>query len=366
MSKNARAAVMTAPKRGLEIREYPLPQVDKGCILVKITCCTICGSDLHSWLGRRKVPTPIILGHEIVGKIVELGEGVAYDSGDRPLKVGDRITWTIMDNCGKCYYCREKGLPMKCMHLRKYGHDSCADPPHLVGGFAEYCYITPGTCVMKIPDNLTDEEVAPANCTLATAVAGWEALGIQPFENVLIQGAGALGFYAAALAKHYGCGRIIVTDILDRRLEFIRAFGATDTINTREMKDEEIVQAVCDLTGGFGVDCAMEVAGVPGIIPVGLRCLRTGGRYVEIGCVFHGAHFTYDAGDIVYRWLTIKGVHNYDTKHLQWGIDFLAQTKAIFPFKDVVTYRVSLEDITEGLRIAESGKAIRVAVLPFM
>jgi putative phosphonate catabolism associated alcohol dehydrogenase len=348
--KTAKAAVMTAPNRGLEIKEYPLPHVDKGCILVKITCCTICGSVLHSWLGHRKVPTPIILGHEIVGKIVKLGERVAYDSGGRPLKVGDRITWTIMDNCGKCYYCREKGLPMKCCYLKKYGHDSCASPPHFVGGFAEYCYISPGTCVIKVPDSLSDEEAAPANCSLATGVAGWDVAALNSFENVLIQGAGALGLYAAALARHYGCGQIIVTDILDNRLEFIRAFGATDTINTRGMKDEEIVKAVCDLTGGFGVDCAMEVAGVPAIIPVGLRCLRTGGRYVEIGCVFHGAHFTYDAGDIVYRWLTIKGVHNYDTKHLQMGIDFLASTHGVFPFKDVVTYRVSLEDITEELR----------------
>ena len=109
---------------------------------------------------------------------------------------------------------------MKCRHLKKYGHDSCEKPPHFIGGFAEYCYITPGTCVIKVPDNLTDEEVAPANCALATVIAGWEAAAVKPFENVLIQGAGALGFYAAALARHYGCRRIIVNDILDHRLEY--------------------------------------------------------------------------------------------------------------------------------------------------
>ncbi len=107
------AAVMTASKHDLELIQYPLPDVGSGCILVRVKCCTICGSDLHTWLGRRSAPTPIILGHEIVGEIVELGDGVTYDSGDRPLKIGDRITWTIMDNCGKCYYCREKGLTMK-------------------------------------------------------------------------------------------------------------------------------------------------------------------------------------------------------------------------------------------------------------
>ena len=365
MTKTAKAAVMTAANKDLEIRQYPLPSVERGCILVKITCCTICGSDVHSWTGRRAAPTPIILGHEIVGQIVELGEEVTHDSGDRPLKVGDRITWTIMDNCGKCYHCRQKGLMMKCRHLKKYGHDSCEYPPHFIGGFAEYCYITPGTCVIRVPGNLTDEEVAPANCALATVVAGWEAAEVKPFENVLIQGAGALGFYAAALAKHYGCSRVIVTDILDDRLELIKAFGATDTINAKGKVDADIVSAVRDLTGGFGVDSSLEVAGIPSLISLGLKCLRTGGRYVEIGNSFPDANFTYDACDIVWRRLTLKRIHNYDAKHLQMGVDFLALARNVFPFKDIVTRRVSLENITEGMRMAKSGEAIRVAVLPW-
>jgi len=356
---------MVEAKRDLEIREYPLPEVGKGALLVKVKCCTICGSDLHSWLGHREAPTPIILGHEIVGEIVELGRGVTHDSGDRPLKVGDRITWTIMDNCAKCYYCREKGLMMKCRSLKKYGHDSCASPPHFVGGFAEYCYISPGTCVIKIPDGLPDEEVAPANCALATVVAGWDVIDLRPFENVLIQGAGALGIYAAALARHYGCHRVIVTDVLDHRLEFVRSFGATDIINTKGMKDEQIVEAVRDLTGGFGVDAVMEVAGVPQLIPVGLKCLRKGGRFVEHGTAFPGADFTYDASDIVFRWLTLRGVHNYDTKHLQWGIDFLAQTRGIFPFERIVTHSFPLREINKAMRTAQSGKGVRVAVKPW-
>jgi alcohol dehydrogenase len=364
MAMKAKAAVMTAPKKDLEILHYPLSRVERGCILVKITCCTICGSDVHSWVGRRTAPTPIILGHEIVGTIVELGEGVTRDSADRLLDVGDRITWTIMDNCGKCYYCREKGLMMKCRHLKKYGHDSCADPPHFIGGFAEYCYITPGTCVIKVPDSLTDEEVAPANCALATVVAGWEAGEIKPFENVLVQGAGALGFYAAALAKHYGCRRIIVTDILDHRLEFIKAFGATDTINVKGMVDDKIIGAVRDLTAGFGVDCVLEVAGLPSLVPLGLKCLRIGGRFVEIGNSYPDTNFTYDACDIMMRRLTLKGIHNYDAKHLQAGVDLLEVTHSIFPFKDLVTHRVKLDNINDGMRLAKSGEAIRVAVLP--
>jgi len=363
MKGSARAAVMTAPRKDLEFIEYPLPAVEPGCILVKITCCTICGSDIHSWLGHRVSPLPIILGHEIVGTIEALGEGVTHDSADAALKIGDRITWTIMDNCGKCYYCRDKGLMMKCRNLQKYGHDSCEKPPHFKGGFAEYCYITPGTCVFKVPDSLTDQEVAPANCALGTVVAAWEAAEVKPFENVLIQGAGALGFYAAALAAHYGCRKIIVTDILEHRLDFIKRFGATDTINVGSLRDDEIVAAIKGLTDDHGVDCALEVAGVPALIGLGLKCLRIGGRYVEVGCVFHGADFSYDASDLVFRRLTLKGVHNYDAKHLKAGLALLAERKNDFPFSEIVTHKVSLGEINAGLKIAESGEAVRVAVI---
>ena len=358
------AAVMTQVNRDLEIRTYPLPKPEKGAMLVRITCCTICGSDVLAWMGKKKSHIPMILGHEIVGKIVELGEGVSCDSGNRPLKVGDRVTWTIMSSCGKCYYCREKGLMMKCRELMKYGHDSCDAAPHFNGGFAEYCYITPGTCVIKVPDTLPDRVATPANCALATVVAGWEAVNLRAFENVLIQGAGALGFYAAALASHFGCRRVMVTDILEHRLEAIKAFGATDVINTRGMTDEDVVKAVRALTDGFGADVAMECAGAPAVIPAGLKSLRTGGRYVEHGCTFPNAFVNYDFSDIVFRYLTITGVHNYDTRHLQAAIDFLDQTQSKYPFEKMVTHTFPLERINEALKLAQSGQAIRVAVTP--
>ncbi len=361
---SARAAVMHAPRKKLNLQRYPLPTVDQDAILVKVTCCTICGSDVHTWAGRRDSAVPIILGHEIVGTITAKGNAVTRDCADQPLAVGDRITWTLMDSCGKCYFCRQKGLMMKCRNLKKYGHDSCEAPPHFVGGFAEYCYLTPGTCAIKLPDTVSDEQAAPANCALATVVAGWEAAGIRPLENVLIQGAGALGIYATALAKHYGCGRIIVADVLDHRLEFVRAFGATDTLNTRQMAAADIVAAVRRSTDGIGVDCVLEVAGSPDLIPIGLQCLRIGGRLIEMGNSFPNAHFNYDACDLVWRRLTLTGVHNYDTRHLQMGIDFLAATNDQFPFDKLVTHRFKLEEINTALQMAASGEAIRVALLP--
>jgi len=193
-------------------------------------------------------------------------------------------------------------------------------------------------------------------------VAGWDAVEIEPFENVLIQGAGALGVYAAALARHYGCRRIIVADVMEHRLDFVKQFGATDTINSKDRSDDEVIGMVKDLTGGFGADVVMELAGFPPLLPLGLKCLCTGGRLVEIGNAFAGANFNCDASDIVFKRLTIKGIHNYDTIHLQKGVDFLQMARKLFPFEKIVGERVSLDEINTGLKIAESGKKVRVAV----
>jgi Zn-dependent alcohol dehydrogenase len=108
----------------------------------------------------------------------------------------------------------------------------------------------------------------------------------------------------------------------------------------------------------------LEVAGSPDLIPIGLQSLRIGGRLVEIGNSFPDARFSYDACDLVWRRLTLSGVHNYDTRHLKTGIDFLAATNDRFPFEKLVTHRFNLEEINAALHMAASGKAIRVAVLP--
>ncbi len=104
----------------LEAREYPLPEeLEPGAILVKTRMATVCGSDMHSWRGRRPFPTPSVLGHEGVGTIVRMGAGVERDTAGRALSDGDRITWTIMAACGRCVFCRIHGLPQKCLQLFK-------------------------------------------------------------------------------------------------------------------------------------------------------------------------------------------------------------------------------------------------------
>lgn len=360
--RTARAAVMVAPRSELQLREYPMPTAPPGGALVRVSCCTICRSDLHTWTGRRPGPTPVILGHEIVGTVSELGEGLAHDVRGQQLTVGDRVTWTLLSSCGKCRYCAELHLPMKCCDLRKYGHESCAEPPHLRGGFAEYCLIDAGTGVLKLPADLPDMLAAPVNCAAATVAAGCDAAELKPGETVLIQGAGALGCYAAAFAAYAGCHRVIVTDIDAGRLEFIRQFGATNCIDVSHREPLAHLTVVRDLTGGFGVDCVLEVAGAPSAVATGLQYLRKGGRYIELGCSFPNADATIDMSYVLWNLLTIRGVHNYDVRHLCQAVDMLTATRDRFPYAHIVGATYPLDRVNEALAAAESGGAMRIAI----
>ncbi len=360
----SKAMVFTGVGRPLEMREYQVVPPVPGGILVKVTMSSICGSDLHTTLGARPAPVPTILGHEIIGTIVALGKGVTADTLGRPLKEGDRITWTIFASCGNCYFCRIKSLPMKCVKLFKYGHESCAAAPHLNGGYAEYCYVIPGTSVFKLPETVSDEEAVPANCGLATVMQAYDGTGIQPEDQVVIQGAGLLGIYAAAVAKDRGAGKVLILDVVPERLEMARKFGADIALDIRELADADIISFVMDHTGGWGADLVLELAGTPKVLAAGLKMLRKGGQYCWQGNVFPGAKVEVDACEVITRWLTIRGFHNYDALQLAEAVGFIERTREKYPFSEIVSHKFPLADLAKGLKLAEERKAVRAAVCP--
>ncbi len=353
---------MTSVGKDLELREFALPQPVGSQAVVRVRCCTICRSDLHTWQGKRSAQLPVILGHEIVGEVVALGPGLTHDAMNQPLMLGDRVTWTLHSCCGSCYYCTQHHLPMKCLKLRKYGHESCESPPYLQGGFAEYCFIDAGTGVLKLPDNIPYRCAAPLNCAAATVVAGWEAAELQAGQNVLIQGAGGLGCYAAAFAALAGAARIIVSDPYAHRLELARQFGATDVVDMSTISADELPQHVRLVTNGFGADCALELAGVPAVVPSGLASLRKGGRYIEIGCSFPNAHVTVDLSTVLWNLLVLRGVHNYSFAHLQRAVQLVSQSMDRFPYQNLITHAFPWTQINQALRFAEANPAGRVAI----
>ena len=237
--RTAKAAVYEAPNTPFVLKEFPVRPARRGEVLVRVTMSTICRSDIHSYEGRRPSPCPGILGHEIIGIIEEIGEGIDRDMRGDPLKVGDRITWSEYFFDGQCYYREVLDLPQKCHGVRKYGHDLAEQDPHFLGGFAEYCYILPGTWILRLPDDLSDEEATPLNCGVATMASVTEAAEIALGDAVVIQGLGLLGLYGAAMAKARGARCVIGLDAVASRLN-----AAKKTISESPVSPEALAQLV--------------------------------------------------------------------------------------------------------------------------
>jgi alcohol dehydrogenase len=338
--------------------------VRAGEALVRVSMSTICRSDIHSYEGRRPNPVPGILGHEIIGVIEELGAGVERDlRGDR-LRAGDRVTWTEYFSDGACYYRDVLDMPQKCPGLRKYGHDRADEDPHFTGGFAEYCYILPGTGILKLPQALGDEEATPLNCGVATMMAVTEAAAIAMGDSVVIQGLGLLGLYGVAIARARGARLVVGLDAVPGRLAAAARFGADLTLDVARLGEDEIARAVRDACRPDGADAVIEVCGVPDVIPLGLRLLRTGGRYVLGGLVNPDARVTIDANVILRQWITLRGVHNYHPRHLVQALDFVMANRARVPFRDLVDSRFPLEELGVAFRRAAERSVLRAAIVP--
>ena len=364
MTPKARAAVYPAPNQPFELRDFPLRNVSDEELLVRVSMSSICRSDIHSWQGKRPNPCPGLLGHEIIGRIEQQGTGVVQDLRGIPLAVGDRITWTEFFHSGTDYYDAIHNLPQKSIGLRKYGHESADTQPHFLGGFAEYCYVMPGTGILKLADELTDEEAVPLNCAAATMASVCEASQIGLGDTVVVQGLGLLGIYGAAMARARGATRVIGIDTVADRLKTARHFGATSCLNAAEMSEQDLVTAVREQTSPDGADVVLEVCGNANVIPAGIQMLRRGGRYTTAGLVSPGANVTFDANLLVQRMVTLRGIHNYHPRHLLQAHDFILSERERFPFRDLIEARFPLDQINEAFQQAADRVVLRACVTP--
>jgi putative phosphonate catabolism associated alcohol dehydrogenase len=364
MTRTARAAVYDAPNTPFVIRDLPMRDVHDDEVLVRVTMSTICRSDIHSYHGLRPNPCPGILGHEIIGIIEQLGKNIVHDMRGEVLKVGSRITWTEYFHHGESYYRDVHDMPQKSDGIRKYGHDLVETDPHLLGGFAEYCYVVPGTGILILPDELSDEEAAPLNCGVATMISVTQAAQIEMGDVVVVQGLGLLGLYGCAMAKARGARRVIGLDTVSDRLKAAKKFGADETIDISSHSDDELVDAVRALSPPDGADVVIEVCGVPEVIPAGLQMLRVGGRYVLGGIVTPNADVTFDANILVKKWISLRGIHNYHPRNLIQALDFVMANRDRFPFKDIVDSKFSLDELGEAFERASDRTVLRAAIVP--
>src|SRR5713226_7203882 len=246
MAQTCRAATLVAPNK-LEIREYPVPEIPPGGGLVAVEMAGVCGTDFKYFHGKIELPLPIILGHEILGRVVKLGGDAA---AIHHLKEGDRIILKGAVGCGRCADCR-RGAARSCKKRTSYGgRTSCANPPHLFGGFADYLYLAPDALATKVSDDLPPEAAVLVGAVMANGFQWAVRLGgVKMGDYVLIQGSGQQGLACAFAARHAGAARIFVTGIGRdaQRLALAERFGAHRTI---DVEKENVVEVVREETGG--------------------------------------------------------------------------------------------------------------------
>lgn len=360
----ARAAVFVAPREPLALREYPVPEPGPGEVLVAITQANVCGSDLHIWRGEMermgRLPATV-LGHEMTGRIAALGAGVRTDFLGETVREGDRIAWMYYRSCGRCRPC-SRGLGHACLWSLASVYRPCELPPHFVGGFADYYLIQAGQAFFRAPEELSDSELAGANCALAQVLYGFERAGLRLGESVAIQGAGGLGAYAVAVAVASGASPVIVIDSVPERLEFARAMGADVILSLTDLPDARArTQEVQKLTGGWGADVVVEVAGTASPYPEGIRMLARGGRYLALGSIVPGQTFAADPSLFIGPNRSLIGVSLYPPATLRAALDFLRRYRHRFPFGQVTSTTFSLEQINEAFRLADQARQQRGA-----
>lgn len=362
-----KAATIVEPGK-LEARDFDVPKVAEDAMLVKVKACGVCGTDIHIYRGHLKVPFPIIPGHELSGTVEELGpkasEKLKVHGG--ALSVGDPVTVVPGLPCGKCHYCRND-LPNLCTSRLVYGVSrSCANPPHLYGGYSEYLYVEPGSWVYKLPSGMSFETAALTEPTATSTRALGRALGALGKASgmaVLVQGLGPIGLLAAAAAKLAEAEKVIGVDRAEQRLQMATRMGVDEVIDMRELSTPEArLKRVQELTKGLGADITIECAGVPAAFAEGLECTRRAGKYVEVG------HFT-DPGSveirphvICFKDMDILGSWVYPMWQFGDALKVLSSRK--FPFEELFTHKFKIDEALQAIETSERGECIKALIAP--
>ncbi len=369
MAKMGCAATFYGPRQPIPIKEYPVPEPDVGAALIEIRLANVCGSDLHAWRGdvdfaKRGRALPRHLGHEGTGRIAALGAGITTDSNSEPLAVGDRVVFAYFYPCGRCRACL-KGQEWCCPRRSHHLATSCDEWPHFKGTFGDYFYVYPNHTLFKVPDELADELVVGINCAMAQVTRGWDLAGLTVGENVVIQGAGGLGLYAIAVARERGAGQVVVVDGVAERLEMAESFGADQIIDMRELPEPgQRAARVRELTGGWGADVVMDVAGFPQVVAEGLTMMAQGGRYVEIGNISPGLTFPADPSFWVTNNASIFGIHVYEARHLREALRLLETKRHLYPFHKITSHKFPLEQVNEVFAQQDKGAITRASLVP--
>ena len=325
---------------GIWMTDAEKPAVGHNDILVKIRKTAICGTDIHiykwdEW-SQRTIPVPMVVGHEYVGEVAEIGSEV------RGFSVGDRVTGEGHITCGHCRNCRAGRV-----HLCRNTVGVGVNRP---GCFAEFLSI-PAYNAFKLPDNVPDSIASifdPFGNAVHSALS-FDMIG----EDVLITGAGPIGIMAVAIARHVGARHVVITDVNPYRLELARKMGATRAVDTRE-RDLKSVMAELGMTEGF--DVGLEMSGVPSAFQAMLDAMNHGSRIAMLGIQPAGTGIDWDK--VIFKGLTIKGIYGREMFETWYKMAALVQSG--LDLKPVITHEFPIDDFQKGFDVMASGQSGKV------
>jgi threonine dehydrogenase-like Zn-dependent dehydrogenase len=348
--KQSMAAVFLPGNSTVELRTVPVPQPSHGEVLISVKASTICGSDIRAIYREHLGKGPeayqgVIAGHEPCGQIVELGTGC------RRFGVGDRVIVYHISGCGLCNDCR-RGYMISCQSekfRRAYGWQRD-------GGMAEYM-VAEEKDLIALPNELSYADGAQVACGFGTVYEGLEKIGIDGNHAVLITGLGPVGLATAALCRKLGANKIIGIDLVEERLEIARGLKLCDVAIPSGPTN---VAQVKDLTGGMGVERAVDCSAHEAARATAIRATRKWGRIAFIG---EGGRVEINPSpDIIHDQKSIYGSWVTSTWRMEELVERLVRWR-LHP-EDIITHRFTLHEAGEAYALMASGRCGKVAVCP--
>ncbi len=363
--KTAHVAMLTKPEN-FDIKEFPIPELGDGDILVKVEGCGVCGTDAHEFKRDPFGLIPVVLGHEGTGEIVKMGKDVKTDSAGKPLAVGDKVVTCMIfkDN---------PDITMFDLNKQNVGGADVYgllpdDDVHLNGWFSDYIIVRKGSSIFNVSDLDLDSRILIEPCAvLIHAVERAKTTGILRFNSrVVVQGCGPIGLICIAVLRTMGIENIVAVDGNEKRLAFAKEMGAENSVNFKNTNGiEELTSAVKNAFGGYLADFAFQCTGSPAAHSNIYKFIRNGGGLCELGFFINGGDATINPHfDICSKEITTVGSWVYTLRDYATTFDFLKRAKAIgLPMEKLITHKFALNDINEALRTNLRMEGLKIAIV---
>lgn len=363
--KTAKVAMLTALEK-YQIKEFPIPEVGEGDILVKVEGCGICGTDAHEFKKDPFGLIPVVLGHEGTGEIVKMGKNVKLDSAGKPLNIGDKVVTCMI-------FKDDPAITMFDLNKQNVGGADVYgllpdDEIHLNGWFADYILIREGSTVFNVSDlDLFSRILIEPCAVLIHAVERAKTTGILKFNSrVVVQGCGPIGLICIAVLRTMGMEHIAAVDGEQKRLDFAKEMGAEHTVNFKEYNGiESLTKAVAEAFGGYPADFAFQCTGAPAAHSNIYKFIRNGGGLCELGFFINNGDAAINPHlDICSKELTIVGSWVYTLRDYATTFDFLKRAKGIgLPMEKLITHKYTLDQINEAHVTNLKMEGIKIAII---